>query len=632
MTISFRTARNLGLIITLAIIFMVSLFSYLIMSQSAARLGTIINIDEVKLHRWYDVAEIISHAKDHLYDYRLGRSEVVAPVDLLINRALKEIASIRELATDVDELASIDDIVNSASRLRQAVYAYEVEVREGYRGGSSTKEIEEIAIKAAAHITQLGREAAGYVSKRIEEKNRAILASSALSEKVLGLVLALAIIAILTNGFFMSKALARPITQLADGTRKLANGDLSYRVEVESRDEIGQLASSFNFMAEELRKSRQKLVLAMNYTDNILMSMTNSLVVVNQDTTIRTVNYAICDLLGYGEAELIGVPFHKIFAPGHYNTLGIDKLIANVFTSSVETVFQTKKGDKVPVLCTSSVIFDNEGHFEAIVCLAHDITVQAEAMRAGHLASLGEMAAGVAHEINNPINGIINFAQIMIDDLDKGGKPSRDIPQRIIREGDRVATIVRSLLSFARESDRTRKPVNINEVMTEVLTMTEAQIHKDGIILSLDIPPSLPEIAADFQQIQQVLLNIINNARYALNSRYPESQPQKLLRVSGREKIIADRPMVELSFYDQGTGIPANVVDKVINPFFTTKPAGRGTGLGLAISHGIITDHDGQLLIESIENEFTRVTIRLPRLVETQGNHDERKALVPGNM
>jgi PAS domain S-box-containing protein len=609
MTLSFRQARNAGLATLLIIIFLESLFSYITMSQNYNRLSHIITVDEVKLRRWYDVAEIIAEAKDHLTDYKLGKIEVIASVDLLVNRAMKEMDAIKKLAVSEEELTNIDQILTVAKRLKQAVYAYEAEVRDGYRTGTSAFELENIVNSTADRIGHLSRDAALFVGKRIADDNIAILELTAFSRRMLAFVLFIAIIATIVVSLIMARALARPIEQLLRGTQRIADGDLSYRVSVETDDHIGQLASSFNRMAGRLKKSRQELLASKEYTDNIIKSMINSLVVVNEDATIRNANQATYTMLNYENGELIGKPFSTLFAEGYYSEIGIDDLINRGFTSNVETVYQSKNGRKIRVLFSGSIIFDADGEFDGLLCVAQDITIQTEALRAGHLASIGELAAGVAHEINNPINGIINFAQIIIDEIEKGQVPQKDIPAMIIKEGDRVAAIVRSLLSFARESENVMSPVDVWEILDDVLTLTQAQLNKDGIQLTCDLPKDLPKILANFQQIQQVFLNIINNSRYALNKKFKGSAPQKNLYILGQEKMIDNQLMLQMIFHDRGMGIPAHIIDKVLNPFFSTKPAGSGTGLGLAISHGIISNHGGKINIESLEGEYTKVTI-----------------------
>ena len=616
MTFTFRTAKNIGLAVLLAIIIAESIFAYISMAKNEERLTAIITVDQVKLRHWYDVAEIITLAKDRLNDFRLGKTDVIASADLLVNKALEEINDITLLENDHDELATIDEIRKAAARFKQSAYAFSAKVHQGDRTTAATREVEDLAVREADRIASLGREAAADVSKKIQEKNTVILEISAFSEKMLSLVIFVAIFATIINAYFMSRALERPIQKLVEGTHRLADGDFSHRVAVDSRDVIGQLADSFNTMAEKLTTSRHELLAAKTFTDNIIRSMNSSLLVVNKDQTIRSANQATFDLLGYTEEELIGKPFSMIFAEDYYPEVGLDDLIHKGFTRNAETTFLSKYGENIRMLFTASVIFDERGEFGGIVCVSQDIRMQTETMRAGHLASIGELAAGVAHEINNPINSIINFAQIMVDEINRGETLTEEIPDRIIKEGDRVASIVSSLLSFARENKKEKRPIDIWDVLDEILALTEAQISKDGINLTIDLPQDLPKVLADFQQIEQVFLNLLNNARYALNQKYRHAHPNKNLIVHGGVETIDNTPFIEITFIDYGIGIPSSMMDKVYNPFFSTKPSGIGTGLGLTISHGIITDHGGKLTLESKNKDHTKATILLPAIGE----------------
>lgn len=255
------------------------------------------------------------------------------------------------------------------------------------------------------------------------------------------------------------------------------------------------------------------------------------------------------------------------------------------------------------------------GAVAKVLEVAIDVTekamLQAEAARASHLAALGELAAGVAHEINNPINGIINYAQIL---LNKCAADSRvnDLAGRINKEGRRIADIVRGLLSFARDRKEERQPTTIGEILTEALDLTQAQMSKEGIQVQVRLPPELPGVVANPQQIQQVFMNVISNARYALNKRYPGPDGGKLLEINGGAAQDDGRRTVRVIFLDHGTGIPDAVLPKIMEPFFSTKQPGTGTGLGLSISHGIISDHGGSLRVNSTEGRFTKVVIDLP--------------------
>lgn len=142
---------------------------------------------------------------------------------------------------------------------------------------------------------------------------------------------------------------------------------------------------------------------------------------------------------------------------------------------------------------------------------------------------------------------------------------------------------------------------------------------KEGIILKTDVSQKLPEIIANPQQIQQVFLNIISNARYALNKKYPEKHPDKIFEIHGEEVTIDNSPYIKLIFHDRGIAIPEQIRDKILEPFFTTKPRGEGMGLGLSISHGIIGSHRGKLTIDSVEGEFTKVEVILPSPITLYG-------------
>ncbi|MFZ0927344.1 MAG: PAS domain-containing protein [Syntrophobacteraceae bacterium] len=250
-----------------------------------------------------------------------------------------------------------------------------------------------------------------------------------------------------------------------------------------------------------------------------------------------------------------------------------------------------------------------------VLLLVSDITekmaMQAEAMQAGHMASLGELAAGVAHEINNPITGIINYGQILINECSPESM-EKDIGERIVKEGERIGRIVKSLLTYVRDGLEEKKPTRLPAILEDSIILIQAQIRKEGIDLRIDLPHDLPEVDANFQQIQQGFINVINNARYALNEKYPGRHENKMLQIAGEKVIISDRLYVRIVFHDQGVGIPAHQLSMLTRPFFSTKPFGKGTGLGLNITQRIITDHGGQLSFESAKGEFTRVIIDLP--------------------
>jgi signal transduction histidine kinase len=263
----------------------------------------------------------------------------------------------------------------------------------------------------------------------------------------------------------------------------------------------------------------------------------------------------------------------------------------------------------------SCAAFTDENDHTKMIIVLRDVTekkkMQTETMRASHLAAVGELAAGVAHEINNPINGIINYAQILADDCEEGGRDA-EIPNRIIKEGERIAGLVRNLLSFARDRKEEHSPMRLQDVLSDALALTHTQMRKDSIKLKLDVPDDLPKIKGRSQEIQQVFLNILSNARHALNQKFPGVNEKKRLEIEGELTDIKGRRYVRMTFHDAGVGMPEHVLGRICDPFFSTKPKNEGTGLGLSISYGIVKDHGGRLWFDSLEGAYTKAVVDLP--------------------
>ncbi|MEJ2691115.1 MAG: HAMP domain-containing protein [Deltaproteobacteria bacterium] len=565
------------------------------------------------MKRWYAISEIIAEAKDRLYDFQLGNSQSLAAVDLLLRRAKKEVVKLKNMSSSGRELANIEELLQSADRFSQMLPLYRQAAYDPKPGDQNLKNIAIRTTQVANRMALLGRSAVEAVNARIVIKHNDLQALTGFSKRFLIFGLLLGTCATMAVAFIAAKALAAPIRELVEGTEKLAAGALDHKVDISSKDEFGKLAASFNAMATQLQRSRSELMAAKLYTDNVLKSMMNSLVVVDGGGSIITVNEATCECLEYSKEELLGQPLSQIFAPSYFEKIGFEKFMEEG-SGQQETAFQTKFHKIVPILLSCAVLQDADGDINGLVCVGQDITVHAETMRAGHLASLGELAAGVAHEINNPLNSIINLAQLLVDEQQTSGNiVSGELLERIIKEGDRVSIIVRSLLSFARdEEEKERHLVALEDIVRETLTLTEIQLKKDGVLLDLRVQENLPTIVGHFQQLQQVVLNILNNARYALNQKYAGLHPGKRLCLSVEQRTLKDRHWLAFECVDFGTGIPEEILAKVKNPFFSTKPAGSGTGLGLTISHGIVTDHGGKLRIESSDGEYTKVTLLLP--------------------
>ena len=356
------------------------------------------------------------------------------------------------------------------------------------------------------------------------------------------------------------------------------------------------------------KKSEKELQSERDKFQGVLNAIGEGLYIVNRNFIIEYQNKILIESFGNMEGKKCYNAFFQLNEPCEF--CNMHEVLKSGETLGVETVITEGKSFDI----FFSPYTDLDGNIKAVVFM-RDVTenrrLKAEALRVSHLASLGELAAGVAHEINNPINGIISYAEILVDQCLEGDEDA-EIPNRIIKEGDRIAQIVKNLLSFARDRKEEHSPAHIQDILYDTLSLVERQISKDKIKLNVDFPHDLPKIKLRSQEVQQVFLNIISNARYALNRKFPKTHEDKVIEIKVETIEIESQKHVRTIFHDRGTGISGSILDKISDPFFSTKPKGKGIGLGLSISHGIIENHGGRLWFESIEGDYTKVFVDLP--------------------
>ncbi len=236
------------------------------------------------------------------------------------------------------------------------------------------------------------------------------------------------------------------------------------------------------------------------------------------------------------------------------------------------------------------------------------VAMQARVAQSERLASLGMLAAGVAHEVNNPLGGILALTGLTLEEMQKDD-PNRENLVEVIRQTERCRDIVKGLLEFSRQTKGNTEMVDLNRILQETLALVGKQAMFFNIEVIKDLEPELPAIVADPAQFQQVFMNILMNAVQAMEER-------GTIRIVTRHNSIAHT--VEVAISDTGRGIPAEQIDHVFDPFFTTKASGHGTGLGLSIAYGIVTTHRGTISVESKVGKGTTFTIRMPVAVVYQ--------------
>ena len=230
------------------------------------------------------------------------------------------------------------------------------------------------------------------------------------------------------------------------------------------------------------------------------------------------------------------------------------------------------------------------------------VEMQKKVVQAQRLASVGKLAAGIAHEINNPLGGILVFGSLVLEDM-KEDDPNRENLQEVIKQTMRCRDIVKGILQFSRQEKGKTDYVKVNDVINATLSLIEKQALFHNIEVVRELDPDLPSILGDDSQLQQVFMNIILNAVQAM-----DEVGTLAIHTSHQQK----HDMVVIEISDTGCGIPEELIDKIFDPFFTTKEVGKGTGLGLAIAYGIVAKHSGRMSVHSKVNEGTTFTIKIP--------------------
>jgi two-component system NtrC family sensor kinase len=237
---------------------------------------------------------------------------------------------------------------------------------------------------------------------------------------------------------------------------------------------------------------------------------------------------------------------------------------------------------------------------------------EAEATQHEKLAAVGLLASGVAHEINNPLTGVLTFSHLVRQKMADGSADAEDM-DLVIRETKRCASIVRRLLDFARQKTPEMKFTNLNTVIEDAKRFIERSAHLHDTVITIELDPDLPQVWADEDQVKQVVMNMLVNAQHATEgggsiSIRSRRHPVPMSPEPGAEPV----EMVEISILDTGCGIPQRDLQRIFDPFFTSKEVGKGTGLGLSVSHGIVEAHGGTIKVESTVGKGSAFRVYLP--------------------
>jgi len=369
----------------------------------------------------------------------------------------------------------------------------------------------------------------------------------------------------------------------------------------------------------KLREERNKAQQYLNIAGVVIVA-------INEKGTVSLINKKGCDVLGYKEDEIIGKNWFDLCVPERFReerNETFQKVMAGIEeeVEDYENIILTKSGEERIIAWHNTSLTDEKGRIIGTLSSGEDITqrkqTEEELIRSEKLASLGQLAASVVHEVNNPLAGIMVYLKLLLKKYKEEKIQTKSTEEQLLKmekELDRTTRIIRNLLDFARQSEPSTKPIEINKVIDAALLLVRNQINLENISLEKNLDLDLPLVLADFDKIQQVLINIMLNAIQAM----PEGGKLIITTSAARGSKIGgtQKNTVRIDIKDTGVGIPKENLNKLFTPFFTTKEKGKGVGLGLSVVHGIIGKHKGKIDVESEPNVGTTFTIYLEAMDE----------------
>ncbi|MBM4439966.1 MAG: PAS domain S-box protein [Candidatus Rokubacteria bacterium] len=428
----------------------------------------------------------------------------------------------------------------------------------------------------------------------------------------------------------VARRIARPVRQLADGATAISRGELLQRIEPSGFGEIGALAAAFNHMASqvfqqrraledahgELRRRFDELEDVKRYTENILASLANGIITVDLDGRVVTLNPSAEMLTGFFAGEVSGRYCTELFA--HTPEIGemlMETLATRAPVVGVAVTLKRRSGAGLPVEVSTAPLKGAEGKDLGVVAVLRDLTLMRELegrlRRSDRLAALGSLAAGLAHEIKNPLTSVLTFSRHLerrYDDAHFRDRFHRVVP----RELERINAIIERLLELARPAPASFTRMALAPLIDRALDLFANEIESQQVRVVRDYVRDVPPVAAHEESLYRALINLIGNALDAmehggmLRVRLAWAAPTDGVRT--RAALLRRQVVVEVG--DTGPGIRPEDAERVFTPFFTTKE--RGTGLGLAVTHKIVEDHGGVIDFHSVVGTGTTFRIVLP--------------------
>ena len=384
----------------------------------------------------------------------------------------------------------------------------------------------------------------------------------------------------------------------------------------------GTLAAPFTRYSRRLRASEERY-------RTLVQSSVDAIVTTDERGYITFVNRALKELIVSDRAHLVGTHISNYYASGIDEARKIMGILRREGRLQNYEMVLRGRDREIPILTSASLLKNEKGEVTGTLGVFTDITekkkleeelkkTQAHLIQTMKMRAIGDLVAGVAHSVNNPLMASDTILHVISESLDTGDRNYRRV--QLLREcNQRIARIVRHLRDFSRQTRFDMQPIRLNTAVENALLISGQQLLNMNIKLEQELSSSLPMVRGDLNQLEQVFLDLIANARDAMH----DSKRAKRLTIRSTAARVKEKDVVVISIADTGKGIPKKDLEKIFEPFFTTKEMGMGTGLGLSLCFGIIDEHQGWFEVESEENQGSTFKVNLPVLEEAALDAEE---------
>jgi PAS domain S-box-containing protein len=393
-------------------------------------------------------------------------------------------------------------------------------------------------------------------------------------------------------------------------------------------EEPGKIASAIvvlDFYLPSLKVSDEKRLTSNAFLRNLIQSAVDGVIAADMTGSILIFNKAAAEITGYSKEDALkSLNIRSLYPEGDAHVImeqmRSDRYGKKGIIRSYTQQTLKKDGTTTPISLNASIVYENDREI-ATIGFFHDLTetqrmeaeletTRTQLLQAEKMSSLGKLAAGVAHQLNNPLGGITLFTQLILEEHELSEDARNDL-KRIQRDAERCSSIVKELLEFARQTKREVRLTDVNEIIARTLFLFRNQSLFQNITIIEAYGETLPDIPADSQQLNHVFMNIILNAADAMEGKG---------ELEIRSRLSRDQSMAVIEISDTGPGIDPAILSTIFEPFFTTKEQGKGTGLGLSMAYGIVKSHGGKLWAQNRSQGGTRFIVELPLKIPDNEN------------